>query len=48
MLIPFALGWAGGYITWKAFVPTVCPSKKGGLYGVSKPKRRNRAARSAR
>jgi hypothetical protein len=46
MLIPFALGWAGGYLTWKAFVPTVCGKTKGGLYGL--PKRKNRAARRAR
>lgn len=43
MLIPFALGWAGGYLTWKAFVPTVCPSRKsGGLYGLPKSRSRPR------
>jgi len=43
MLIPFALGWAGGYLTWKAFVPTVC-AKNGskGLYGLPKRRKRSR------
>ncbi len=47
MLIPFALGWAGGYLTWKTLVPTVCPSRKGaGLYGLAKkPRRTSRASR---
>lgn len=47
MLIPFALGWAGGYLAWKAFDPsckTACSSSKG-LYGL---RTKNRAARRAR
>ncbi len=43
--IPFALGWAGGYIAWKAIDPS-CRVGKG--YGLSGMTRKNRAARRAR
>ena len=41
-LVPFALGWAGGYVAWKALDPS-CKIGKGcgkGLYGVKATKRR--------
>lgn len=44
-LVPFALGWAGGYVAWKALDPSCKVGRGGGLYGI-RPK--NRAARRAR
>lgn len=42
--IPFALGWAGGYIAWKAIDPScrVCRPDGKALYGVRAPRRRGR------
>ena len=45
-LVPFALGWAGGYVAWKTLDPSCKVGRGGskGLYGLPK----NRAARRAR